>query len=269
VSKPLFQLLLTSDASGVQSLLDVVPPDRIAGIVGASNRPAGHDALRKKASEIQAPFIIQPPFNRREYPIFLKLIERLSPDGLICRSYSMLVRDDIRELVGGYAFNMHASLLPRHRGPNPIQWALISGDERAGVSLHVMDGRFDGGDIISQESLEIDHEDNWVTLGARLSKLADSLMAREAPALLSGAWHAYPQDESLAKSNPRIPRQSLPILFDLMSDREIYNLIRAQSKPLVGAYVDTIEGRRHFPNMLTLDEIRTVRNTIRGNSFPK
>lgn len=236
---PLKKLLIVGDGYGVPDLLEYIPPGCVCAIVAASNRPQYHVGLQKIASKLGVAFIIQPAFgDKKTYAQFVRDIKSLSPDGLLCYSYSMLIRPDILSLMEGRAFNIHAALLPRNRGPNPVQWALIHGEGQTGVTMHVMDDSIDSGAIVDQEPIVICDEDTWITLMERVRSATSVLMSRVVPLLLDGAWDAKPQDESRATVNGRIPRGSFRIDFTSMSDREIFNLIRAQVAPLAGAYIE-------------------------------
>ena len=66
--------------------------------------------------------------------------------------------------------NVHWALLPKNRGANPTQWAIIKGEDRTGVTIHYMDESLDSGDIISQKELNIAVENTWVDVNDKLKK---------------------------------------------------------------------------------------------------
>lgn len=254
------RILLFGDNRGIPELLTRIEKQRVAALVASAIRPDYHAMLRQIAAEHEVPLLVQPRYSDAEaYGDFARQAAALEPDGLICHSYAMLVRGDILALVGGRAFNVHFSLLPRHRGPNPVQWALIHGDSHAGVSLHVMAEGFDTGDIVAQESLDIAEDDTWLSLMRRLHAASNRLLDQALPDLLSGAWRTRPQDEEAAIINPRITPESFPIDFASMNDRQIFDLIRAQVAPLAGAYLETGEGRVRFTDFVPLSRIPEIR----------
>lgn len=258
-SLPLQRLLVVGDTYGVPEILARVPSECVIGIVAAEIRPQFHVVLKNIADRLGVPLLVQPRAASPCYPDFVSGLSKLRPDSLICHSYSMLIRHDVLGLVEGRAFNVHMALLPRNRGPNPIQWALIHGDKKSGVSLHVMDEGFDNGHIIEQESIDILDSDTWLTLLTRLKVATSELLDRAMPLLLNGNWQATTQNERIALRNPRIPPDSFEINFAVMSDLQIYNLIRAQIAPLKGAYLDTSSGRVRFTERLTLEKITEMR----------
>lgn len=258
-SLPIQRLLVVGDTYGVPEVLARVPSECVVGIIAAEIRPQYHEELKNLADGIGVPFLVQPRVSSPNYLDFLSGVSKLCPDSLICHSYSMLIRSDVLNLVSGRAFNVHMALLPRNRGPNPIQWALIHSDQRSGVSLHVMDEGFDSGSIVDQESVDISDMDTWLTLFSRVKVAASKLLDRAMPSLLNGNWQASQQDERIALHNTRIPAVSFEIDFAVMSDNQIYNLIRAQVAPLKGAYLDTSSGRLRFTELLPLKKIAEMR----------
>lgn len=258
-AEPIKRLLVFGDVYGVPEILSRVPFGDIVGIVAAEIRPQYHEELKNLAHGIGAPFFVQPRMSTSNYSIFFSSLVKLCPDSLICHSYSMLIPTDILRLVHGHAFNVHMALLPRNRGPNPIQWALIHGDQKSGVSLHVMDNDFDSGAIVDQETVDILGEDTWLTLHSKLMAAASNLLDRVIPLLLDGNWQATPQDIGLALKNTRISPESFAIDLAVMNDIQIFNLIRAQIAPLKGAYIETPSGRIRFTEQIPLEGIAEIR----------
>jgi len=263
---PLKNVLIVGDDYGVPELLERVPCNRVAAVVAAGNRPQYHDDLKKIADDSGVVLIIQPSAHHQKvYDQFIADVAALEPDGLLSHSYSMLIRSDLLNLVNGRAFNIHASLLPRNRGPNPVQWALIHGEDKTGVTLHIMDEGIDSGDIIDQEEIEILVSDTWVTLMQRVKSATYRLMDRALPHLLEGDWHATPQNVSQATANSRITPESFPIDFSTMTDVEVFNLIRAQVAPLAGVYLDGLTGRKRFLEYMALDQVAALRQEYANN----
>ncbi len=260
MSQQLKRVLLVGDNFGISQLLRQVDNELVVGLVGASIRPRDNQYLRKRAAKLGVPFCNQPKFTQSvAYSNFLNSVKALKPDGIICHSYSMLIREDFISLVDGNAFNIHYALLPRHRGPNPIQWALIHGDFSTGATIHLMDRNFDEGDIVDQVFVDISDNDTWKTLLERVNEQANLLLEKTLPDLIRGTWSAKKQDTSKALKNSRIKSESFPIVFSSMTDREIFNLIRAQVSPLSGAYLDTPSGQIRFKEFLSINEVRSLR----------
>ncbi len=252
-------ILLVGDLYGIPELLDRIPLSRIAALVVAEIRAHEHDRLRELADQSGLPLIVQPRKTSADYADFQSRISGLRPDGLICHSYSMLIQKEVLDLVDGQAFNVHMALLPRNRGPNPVQWALIHGDATTGVSLHLMSEAFDTGAVVDAMRVQILSDDSWVSLLPKLKEAAQALLDRTVPLLLSGNWTAVAQDESVATTNSRIPADSFEIRFSSMTDLQIYNLIRAQVAPLMGAYLKVGGRTIRFSDIVSLDEVAGLR----------
>lgn len=258
--KQINRTIVFGDSYGAPELIARIPDESIVGIVAAANRPQYHDFLFTVAKEKGVPLIVQPAYkDEAVYSKFLYAVKKLHPDSLMSHSYSMIVRNDVLNVVDGNAFNVHQSLLPLNRGPNPVQWSLIHGDEKTGVSVHIMNECFDSGPILDQEEVRILQTDTWVTLSERLKSASCKLLDRTIPALLEGKWKGKKQAGDLSRVNTRITPESYPIDFSSMSDVEIFNLIRAQVSPLAGAYLDAPMGRINFRNYLTVDDIADLR----------
>jgi UDP-4-amino-4-deoxy-L-arabinose formyltransferase/UDP-glucuronic acid dehydrogenase (UDP-4-keto-hexauronic acid decarboxylating) len=210
---------------------------------------------------------MQPRFGTPEYADFLAAFALSAADFVLCYSYAMIVRPDVLSLVGGRAVNFHAALLPRNRGPNPIQWAIIRGEPVTGITMHYMNESIDAGDVLAQRSCPIGEPDTWVTVRDRLIRLTDELMAEQLPLLLTGRCNRRAQDEAGATRNTRLTPDSPRIDFAAMNDRTVFNLVRAQVRPLGGAYVELGGGRReHFRDYLSLDEVRALRRRFAADS---
>ena len=253
------RVILFGDSFGIRELLKYIDKKFVVGIVGAIIRPQYFSYLKYIASNIKVPFIIQPKFDSEEYPIFRKAIEALKPDILICYSYSMLVRDDIRKIFDNNCINIHPSLLPKNRGPNPIQWSIIRGEKITGVTIHYMDNGFDNGDIIAQKEVLIDWEDTWVSLKKKLEDTTRLLLQREIENILTGKIKRKKQNEKEATHNFRLTPEFPRINLKKMNDIEIYNLIRAQVKPLRGAYIECKGQRYYFDKFIKFDLIKEIR----------
>ncbi len=260
MSVPVKRIVLFGDNVGIPQLLKHLPVGQVVGIVGAGIRPQYFEELGKISHDLSVPFLIQPRVDDVEqYEVFVRSFLGLDANCLLCSSYSMLIRPEILSCVSGYAFNLHYSLLPRHRGPNPLQWALICGDDTFGATVHKMGNGFDDGPVVDQVSVPIHAEDTWLTLFEKIKEPACQLLSITLPRVLEGGFEFTKQDENKARRNPRIPSESYEIRFAEMSDEDIYNLIRAQVAPLKGPYLYVGKEKVHFNELLKLPEIADLR----------
>jgi len=97
-------------------------------------------------------------------------IREFEPDLFVVVSFGLIIPNWLLNLPSVEAINVHPSLLPKYRGPSPIQWALWNGEKETGITIIAMNDKMDAGDILHQERTTISEQDNMVTLSERLSK---------------------------------------------------------------------------------------------------
>jgi UDP-4-amino-4-deoxy-L-arabinose formyltransferase/UDP-glucuronic acid dehydrogenase (UDP-4-keto-hexauronic acid decarboxylating) len=253
------KVLVVGDELGIPVLIKTIPRECIAGILVASIRESSIPIAKKFSEDYRIPFYIQPKYNSSDYFEFVKYIEKVKFDILFCYSYSMIIREEILSLVEGNAFNVHGALLPKNRGPNPVQWSIIHGESKTGVTLHYMDTGIDSGDIVSQKEISILPEDTWISLFEKIKIASGDLINENIESVLSGTNKRFPQKKEEATINTRLNADSPLLDFKNMDNLTIYNWIRAQVSPLGGAYILRNNERIHFPNFLSLEEIEDLR----------
>jgi methionyl-tRNA formyltransferase len=126
-------------------------------------------------------------------------LSSLNPDFFIVASYARIIPKEILKIPRLGTVGVHPSLLPKYRGPSPIQTAILNDEKETGATLYLMDEKIDHGPIISNEKLEMRNED-YETLMKKLAELGAELLIKLFPSMgalqLTGALE--PQDESLA-----------------------------------------------------------------------
>lgn len=168
-------------------------------------------------------------------PAFVGEVRRLRPDLIFSFYYRQLLSPAILAIPPLGAINLHGSLLPKYRGRAPLNWVLVHGERMTGVTLHYMDARADHGDIISQRAVPIAIEDTALTLWRNLTTAARALLAETFPLIVAGRAPRVPQDHTAAtKFGRRTPADGL--IAWSHSAWEIYNLIRAVTRPFPGAF---------------------------------
>jgi methionyl-tRNA formyltransferase len=168
-------------------------------------------------------------------PEFVEEIRRLRPDLIFSFYYRRLLCAPTLAIPRLGAINLHGSLLPKYRGRAPLNWVLIHGETITGVTLHYMDALADHGDIIAQRTVPIVIEDTALTLSRKLAAEARMLLAETYPLILTGRAPRIPQDHAGATTFAR--RTPADGLIDWSrSAWEIYNLIRAVTRPFPGAF---------------------------------
>jgi methionyl-tRNA formyltransferase len=172
------------------------------------------------------------------------LIRELRPDLIFSFSYRVVIPVSILDLAALGAFNIHGALLPRYRGRACVNWAVLRGETRTGVTLHHMTARVDEGRIVDQEAVPIGPDDTAHDVFQKMIPAARTMLRRSLPAILEGTAQGREQDESQATYFGR--RRPEDGLIDWSKPaRDIYNLVRALTHPFPGAFA-YFGGRKLF-----------------------
>jgi len=170
-------------------------------------------------------------------PEWQERIAVLAPDLIISAYYRHLISTKILALARLGAFNMHGSLLPRYRGRAPINWAVLHGEPRIGMTLHRMVKKADAGAVVDQAGVLIGPRDTAAEAFRKVLPCARQILARQIDALLAGTAVETPQDESLATYfGARGPEDGR--INWAWSSQQIFNLIRAVTDPYPGAFTE-------------------------------
>jgi len=160
-------------------------------------------------------------------------IEKLKPDLIILSAYGQIIPKEILEIPKYGCLNVHPSLLPKYRGPSPIQTAILNGEEKTGVTIFMMDEKIDHGPIIAQKELEI-KKYNFKTLSKKLAELGADLLIEILPKYLANEIKPIPQDDSKATYTKIIKKEDGKINWQKTAE-EIERMIRAYY-PWPGTY---------------------------------
>ena len=165
----------------------------------------------------------------------LDAVRALAPDLLVWAAFGRRIPPDL--LGGGFGgVNVHASLLPRWRGPAPIQAAILAGDEETGVTLLKGDPGIDTGPLLASRSTPISPYDDATSLEVRLGELGGDLLEATLPRYLAGELTAVPQDDALATQSHRLTTEESILDFDLPA-RPNWRLVRAAvPRPVARTY---------------------------------
>ena len=210
---------------------------QIAAVVTQPDRPRGRD-LKKQPSPVKALAqrlglpVLQPPRVRDDK--FIAELRELKPDLIVVAAYGQILPQSILDLPRFGCLNVHTSLLPRHRGAAPIQWAIASGDAGTGVTIMKMDAGLDTGDIVAQRRTAIQPADDSVTLHDRLAQLGAKLLLETIPDFVAGNIQPVPQPAEGASHAPKIKKEDGRIDWKLPA-KTIWNRLRAFT-PWPGAF---------------------------------
>ncbi len=132
------------------------------------------------------------PVNIRDH-LFLDELSKILPEIIIVAAYGKILPVQILRLPLHGCINVHASLLPKYRGAAPIQWAMINGEKKTGITTMLMDEGLDTGNILLQEETEISDDDNAETLGKRLAEIGASVLIKTIKGIKGGSIKPTPQ----------------------------------------------------------------------------
>ncbi|HJP61090.1 MAG TPA: methionyl-tRNA formyltransferase [Gemmatimonadaceae bacterium] len=250
-------VLVFGDSGGVAQTLRHLPERALAGIVGAEIRAQYLAALRAIAEARRVPFLVQPRVNSPLYDKFCSSVKALGAQLILVNSYSMLIRPDVLNTPTFGAVNLHGALLPKYRGSNPLQWAIINNETETGVTLHYMDAGFDTGDIIAQAKVPILFEDTWLDVRARQMEASETLLQTQIPRLLTLSNGRSKQDEREAAHWRRRTPADGRIDWS-MSTLSIYNLIRALVHPHPGAFFSDGAETRVIDEFMPFEEVAAM-----------
>ena len=185
-------------ASGHAIPLVLTQPDRPAGRRGLQLR---RSAVADAAETLR--LAILKPSSLREQSA-QQALRDAQPDVLVVAAYGLLLPQEVLAIPRRGCINIHASLLPRWRGAAPIQRAILSGDERTGVSIMQMDAGLDTGPVLLGESLPVSNDDTAGSLTRSLAQLGARLVTEALSSF--DALIPRPQDPTLATHAPKISR---------------------------------------------------------------
>lgn len=140
--------------------------------------------------------VIQPTSLR--WPAEVERLGALKPDVIVVAAYGLILPQAVLDIPPFGCLNVHPSLLPRHRGPSPINGAILAGDEETGVTIMLLDAGMDSGPILAQSRVPIEPQDTTASLGARLAALGAQFLAETLEAWVECRMSPLPQDESKA-----------------------------------------------------------------------
>lgn len=154
-----------------------------------------------------------------------EILREIAPDVIVVVAYGKILPKEILDIPKKGCVNGHASLLPKYRGASPIQWCIVCGETKTGVTTMFMDEGMDTGDILETAEVEIGKEETAEELFQRLSVISADLMVSTIRKLEKGEVTPKPQNHDEATYAPIIKKEMAQIDFS-KSANEIYNAVR-------------------------------------------
>lgn len=215
----------------------------IVGVITAPDKPAGrgqklNESAVKQYAVYQNLNVLQPTNLKSDD--FLNELKQLNANLQIVVAFRMLPKV-VWQMPEYGTFNLHASLLPNYRGAAPINWAIINGETKTGVSTFFIDDKIDTGDMILQDSIAINPEENAGSLHDKLMHIGSELVLKTVELIQQDSVKTIPQTESPdIKTAYKLDRNNCRIDWN-DSLENIYNLIRGLS-PYPAAWCTLING---------------------------
>jgi methionyl-tRNA formyltransferase len=218
-----------SPAFAVPSLEHLLKSDHdILGVVTQPDRPAGRGLklrpppVKEVAVRNGVPCFQPEKFNARS---FLDHIESLKPDLIVVAAYGKIFRPRSLAIPKLGCVNLHASLLPKYRGIAPVNWAIINGETRTGVTTIFMDEGIDTGDMILRKETAIGPDQTAGEVLGTLSVLGAGLVVETCDLIARGEAPRLKQDDALATYAPRLAKGGGWIRWEKPAG-DVHNLIR-------------------------------------------
>src|SRR3984957_12506240 len=210
-----------------QIIAAITQPDRARG----RGQEVSFSPVKETALEAGIP-VHQPEKIRA--PEVQELLETLAPDVIVIIAYGQIIPARLLPIPRLGWINLHASLLPEYRGAAPINWAIVNGERKTGVTSMRIDAGMDTGEMLLQREMEIGPRETAPELAARLSELGAPLMTETLRGLAAGTIFPQPQAHERASSAPLLKKEDGRIDWS-RSAPEIFNRIRGFA-PWPGAY---------------------------------
>lgn len=165
---------------------------------------------------------------------FIEIIKKLNPDVIIVVAFGQILSKELLEIPKYGCINVHASLLPKLRGAGPIQWSIINGENKTGITTMYMDVGLDTGDMLLKEEVIIEPDETGGSLHDKLSKVGGDLLISTLEGIENKTIERVPQNNEEASYAPMLDKNMGNIDWS-KSAKEIEQLIRGLN-PWPSAY---------------------------------
>lgn len=210
----------------------------ILGVVTNPDKPKGRGmkmvASPVKQFALEKGLKVYQPVRVRNNTEFIEEIKKLKPDVICVVAYGKILPKEILDIPEKGCINVHGSLLPEYRGAAPIQWAVLNGDKKTGVTTMYMDVGMDTGDIILKEEVTIGDDETTGKLWDRLSKIGGKLLVKTLKQIEDGIAPREKQGNNFTMA-PMLNKDMAKIDWENKTAQEIKNLVRGLN-PIMGAY---------------------------------
>lgn len=221
-------IFLGTPAFAVPSLEAVARGHEVISVVTQPDRPKGRGqelaASQVKQAAVRLGLTVYQP-ERIRRPEAQAHLAALAPEIMIVVGYGQIIPQSVIDIAPRGIVNVHASLLPKYRGAAPVQWAIVKGETRTGVTTMQINAGLDTGDILLARETEIGPEETALELGERLAVMGTELLTETLEGLARGAITPRRQDEAQASHAPILKKEDGAISWKEPA-RAIHNRVR-------------------------------------------
>lgn len=210
----------------------------IIGVVTNPDKPKGRGmkmvASPVKEYAMQKGIEVYQPLKVRNNEEFINTIKKMNPDLICVVAYGKILPKELLDIPRLGCINVHGSLLPKYRGAAPIQWAVLNGDSKTGITTMYMNEGMDTGDILLKQEVAIGENETTGELWNKLSKIGANLLVETIKQIQAGTAKRIkqPNDYTLA---PMLNKEIANIDWQNQNATKIKNLVRGLN-PIMGAY---------------------------------
>ena len=221
-------IFLGTPAFAVPTLEAVARKHEVISVVTQPDRPKGRghelaaSAVKQAAMRLGLP-VYQP--ERLRKPEAQAHLAALAPEIMIVVGYGQIIPQSVIDMAPRGIVNVHASLLPKYRGAAPVQWAIVNGETRTGITTMQINAGLDTGDMLLEREVEIGPEETALELGGRLSVTGAELLIETLDGLARGGITPQRQDEAQASHAPILKKEDGAISWTQPA-QAIHNRVR-------------------------------------------
>ena len=228
----------------------------IIGVVTNIDKPKGRGmklvASPVKEFALEKNLKIFQPERIKNNADFIEEIKKLEPDLICVVAYGKILPQKLLDIPKNGCVNVHGSLLPEYRGAAPIQWAVLNGDKKTGITTMFMNAGMDTGDMILKEEVKIGEDETTGELWDKLKVIGANLLVETVKKIENGSVTRTPQPKEGTEA-PMISKEMAKIDWENSTVSQIKNLVRGLN-PIMGAY-SYLEGKKiKFWKVQTLTE---------------
>lgn len=222
----------------VESLKNLIKHHNVIGVISQPDKPKGrgkklvNTPVKQFALENGIKNIYQPEKIKDES--FLQTLKDFNADLFVVVAYGQILSEDVLNIPKYGCINVHGSLLPKYRGAAPIQWSIINGEEKTGVTIMYMEKGLDSGDMILKEEILIEKTETYKTLHDKMSVVGANALIKAIDLIEKGQANPEKQNHDEATYAPMITKETGHINWNNTSFN-IINLIRGLN-PIPMAY---------------------------------